>query len=265
MRSLNSYVLSALALLVLLPQVALADAWDDAQVSFAELDDRTAIRHLRQGAASGDTRAQHSLGLALIHAERLFPGVLAANETEGVKWLAKAAAATAAHSPAAEKRTTLGRYLSPAEAQALKRSGGRSVLFLDVRTRAEAIYVGMPDSVDALIPYLEHDDPMSDWDSKRHTFRVNSNPHFADDVARALDARALDRDATIVLICRSGTRSARATDLLASLGYRHVYSIPEGFEGDLSNNGHRDLNGWKNEGLSWTYRLDPDKVLFPRH
>ena len=72
----------------------------------------------------------------------------------------------------------------------------------------------------------------------------------------------------MILICRSGDRSARAADLLAKAGYTRVYSITEGFEGDAAKDGpkagQRVVNGWKNAGLPWTYALDRQKMYFPR-
>jgi rhodanese-related sulfurtransferase len=65
-------------------------------------------------------------------------------------------------------------------------------------------------------------------------------------------------------MCRSGDRSARAVDALANAGFTNVYSQIDGFEGDLSKDGRRDVNGWKNAGLAWTYKLDKGKLYFPQ-
>ena len=44
--------------------------------------------------------------------------------------------------------------------------------------------------------------------------------------------------------------------------------IAEGFEGDAAKDGpkagQRTVNGWKNAGLPWTYKLDKAKMYFPR-
>ena len=83
-------------------------------------------------------------------------------------------------------------------------------------------------------------------------------------VERRLAARGLGRDATVVVICRSGDRSAVAADMLAKGGFAHVWSVVDGFEGDLAKEGpeagHRVVNGWKNKGLPWGYRLDKAKM-----
>jgi rhodanese-related sulfurtransferase len=66
------------------------------------------------------------------------------------------------------------------------------------------------------------------------------------------------------LICRSGDRSAAAANLLAEAGLKNVYSVVDGFEGDLATQGpkagQRVVNGWKNAGLPWSYNLDKEKM-----
>jgi hypothetical protein len=47
----------------------------------------------------------------------------------------------------------------------------------------------------------------------------------------------LAKDATIILICRSGDRSSKAQDRLQTAGYTKVYSIAEGVEGDTVKEG----------------------------
>jgi rhodanese-related sulfurtransferase len=266
MKALSCIVPIVLAALVLCASATVsADAWSDAQQAFADYDDRAALVHLRRAAEEGDDRARLALGLALRHAKRLFPGVLEGDPAAAAKWLAQALPpqATLPESQVpASKRTRAGLYLTPSQALALKSTSGAKVVFLDVRTRAEAAYVGMPESVDALVPYLEHDEFMSEWDDARGNFRVAANGRFAADVGRALARQGLGRDAVIVLICRSGDRSAKAADLLFELGHTQVHSVVDGFEGDLSAEGRRTVNGWKNAGLPWSYRLERNKALF---
>ena len=144
----------------------------------------------------------------------------------------------------------------------MKQAAPAEVVFLDIRSRAEAAYVGMPANADALVPYREHDDQMTDWDAERHTFGLRPNPQFVKDVTQVLQSKGLGKDARLVLICRSGDRSAKAADLLQAQGYSRVHSVVDGFEGDLDGQGRRDVNGWKNAGLPWTYRLEKSKVLY---
>ena len=85
------------------------------------------------------------------------------------------------------------------------------------------------------------------------------------DLMKALiQSKGLDSHAPIVLMCRSGSRSALATGLLAKYGFDHVYSVIDGYEGDVAKTGpkagQRWVNGWRMQGLPWTYQLDPKKM-----
>lgn len=165
------------------------------------------------------------------------------------------------------KRSKLNLYLTPRQAyEILNREGGKT-LFLDIRTRAEAMYVGMPTPTDALVPYVEHQEVMTDWDDKRNMYALEPNVEFPQEVERRLQQKGLTKGDRVILICRSGDRSARAADLLEMRGFKQVYSIAEGFEGDLGKEGaaagRRAVNGWKNAGLPWSYKLDKTKMWFP--
>ena len=162
------------------------------------------------------------------------------------------------------KRTRAALYLEAREVPALLAAHAGRVLFLDVRTRAEAMYVGMAEPVDALVPYVEHQELMTDWDEQRRIYRLEPMQDFVPEVARRLQAKGLGKQDVVVLICRSGDRSSRGANRLADDGYTRVYSVVDGFEGDLSKDGRRSVNGWKNAGLPWSYRLDKTRMYFPR-
>lgn len=166
------------------------------------------------------------------------------------------------------KRTRLGLYLDAPEAYALKQQLGDKAYLVDVRTRYEVSYVGMPTVADANIPYVEHPED-APWDEKAGRFKLDVNSDFGPELARRLAARGLTRDDTLILMCRSGDRSARAANLLNELGYRKVYTVVDGFEGDLAKDGpkagQRAVNGWKNAGLPWSYKLDKAKLYFPSY
>ena len=161
------------------------------------------------------------------------------------------------------KRTKVGQYLSATEAAGFLAKPGSKALFLDVRTPAEVMFVGMPTMADANVPYMvEPDFPA--WDDAKATLKLESNSDFVSEVRRRLNAKGLDSDSAIVLICRSGDRSAAAANLLAEAGLKNVYSVVDGFEGDLAKDGpkagQRAVNGWKNAGLPWSYNLDKKKM-----
>ncbi len=166
------------------------------------------------------------------------------------------------------KRSKLALYLTPQQAWDMKKKDPKGVAFFDIRTRAEAMYVGWPGDADALVPFVEHPELMSDWDDKRFMYKLEPNQDFVPEVERRLKEMGLGKDATIILICRSGDRSSKAQDRLQTAGFTRVYSIAEGFEGDTVKDGpkagQRAVNGWKNANLPWTYKLDKAKMYFPR-
>src|SRR5258707_7499588 len=132
----------------------------------------------------------------------------------------------------AQKRTKLGQYLSSQEAAQFLDQNASKALFLDVRTTAEVTFLGMPMQADASVPYMKEPDfPV--WDAVKGTFKLEPNPDFLPEVRRRLSAKGLGPNDAIVLICRSGDRSAAAANLLAEAGFKNVYSVVDGFEGDL--------------------------------
>jgi rhodanese-related sulfurtransferase len=164
------------------------------------------------------------------------------------------------------KRTRMALYLTPQQAYEIKKKDPKGVAFFDIRTRAEAVYVGMPTDVDALVPYVEHQEIMTDWDDKRHMYKLEPNQDFIPELERRLQEKGLTRNSPIILICRSGDRSSKAADRLQVAGYTKVYSVAEGVEGDTARGGPTDgqrvVNGWKNAQLPWTYKLEKAKMYF---
>jgi rhodanese-related sulfurtransferase len=112
----------------------------------------------------------------------------------------------------------------------------KSAVLLDVRTPAEFEYVGRP--LHAVnVP----------WQA--------ASPGFVDNVRNILRRRAGDmppEDRTVLAICRSGKRSLAAATALADQGFKHVYNVAEGFEGELDAERHRgNINGWRFHKLPW--------------
>ena len=161
------------------------------------------------------------------------------------------------------KRSKLGLYLSSQEAAKFMDQNASKALFLDVRTTAEAAFLGMPAQADANVPYMKEPD-FPAWDGAKKTLKLELNPDFLPEVRRRLAAKNLKPTDTIVLICRSGDRSAAAANLLMEAGFKNVYSVVDGYEGDLAPEGpkagQRVVNGWKNAGLPWSYKLDKAKM-----
>ncbi|MCK4710219.1 MAG: rhodanese-like domain-containing protein [Gammaproteobacteria bacterium] len=117
-----------------------------------------------------------------------------------------------------------------------------NVVFIDVRSGMEFLFIGHP--VGAVnIPWIEE----PDWEI---------NPHFARDIRKLILGGVICHDdsqcAPIVLICRSGKRSAEAGQLLIGENFNRVYNVNTGFEGDLDETHHRSsLGGWRYDGLPW--------------
>ncbi len=161
-----------------------------------------------------------------------------------------------------DKRTKANLYLAAPEVPAFLAAKGGRTLFVDVRTPAELMFVGSTPLIDANVPLRLG--PTQEFDSKKRALVLAANPNFVSEVERRLAAKSLSKGDAIIVMCRSGERSAAAANLLTDAGFTEVYSVIDGFEGDLakegSDAGHRTVNGWKNKGLPWGYSLDKDKM-----
>lgn len=160
------------------------------------------------------------------------------------------------------KQTLSKNYLTSKEAAAMKQALGEKALMIDVRTPAEIEYVGLADSVDANIPYMFGD--YSAWDDKKSRFMMAPNSGFLLKVSEIQERAGLNKESAVIVMCRSGDRSSGAASLLTKAGYTNVYSVVDGFEGDMAkdgaNKGRRAVNGWKNAGLPWGYNLSKNKM-----
>jgi rhodanese-related sulfurtransferase len=201
------------------------------------------------------------------HSKKLLAAALVALSASA--WAADWAPGTATWEQLPEiKRSKLALYLTPQQAYDMKKANPKGVALFDVRTRAEAMYVGWPSDADALVPFVEHPELMTEWDDKRHMYKLEPNQDFVPELERRLKEMGLGKDAAIILICRSGDRSSKAADRLQMAGYTKVYSVAEGVEGDTAKDGakagQRVINGWKNANLPWTYKLDKTRMYFPK-
>lgn len=129
--------------------------------------------------------------------------------------------------------------LSPSEAYELLAADPEAVL-VDVRTRAEWSYVGIPDLTE-----MGRDVVLAEWVTFPDGAR---NSEFLDAVSSAT-ARP---GAPVVFRCRSGVRSAAAAEAATAAGFTVAYNVAEGFEGPSDASGHRGTAaGWKVRGLPW--------------
>ena len=159
----------------------------------------------------------------------------------------------AGSTPPKGKQTVLGMYVTAKEAYEKFSADPDSVHILDVRTPGEYIFVGhAPMAVNIPLRFL------SPGITVRNRPVMPPNDHFVAEVEKRY--RKTD---TILVMCRSGGRSAAAVNMLAEAGFLHVYNVTDGFEGEADKNGHRTIDGWKNSGIPWTYELNPGLVYNP--
>jgi rhodanese-related sulfurtransferase len=121
--------------------------------------------------------------------------------------------------------------LTPLQAWQVLQAG--EAVLVDVRTNEERVFVGhVPGSVHVA------------WATGTSLTR---NPRFV----RELEAKVPKHQA-VLLLCRSGKRSALAATAATQAGFTQVFNVLEGFEGDLDEHGQRgQVNGWRSHALPW--------------
>jgi rhodanese-related sulfurtransferase len=161
---------------------------------------------------------------------------------------------------AKEKQTTLGLYVTSSEAYEKWKAAPDKVKVLDVRTPDEYLFLGhaqMAWNVPVAVQTFQ-------WDAAKKQYPMKPLPDFIERAGRI----ASPQD-TLLVMCRSGGRSAIAVNLLAKAGFKNVYNITDGFEGDTVKDpesvfdGQHMVNGWRNSGLPWTYDVDPARMVLP--
>lgn len=153
--------------------------------------------------------------------------------------------------------------ISAEETYKLEQQSNNKVLFVDVRDPVEIMFTGNTDVVDANIPYMLVD--RTQWDVQHNRFRMFQNPDFAMQVEAALKARGLDKNATVITMCRSGSeRGLPSAEFLLEKGFKNARYVINGFQGSAAKEGEkagmRVVNGWQNSGLPWSTKLDPEKI-----
>ncbi|MGB2932342.1 MAG: rhodanese-like domain-containing protein [Methyloceanibacter sp.] len=123
-------------------------------------------------------------------------------------------------------------------------TSGTGAQLVDVRTRAEWTYVGIPD-----LGPIGKRAVLVEW----QTFPDQSvDPRFVERLAGELKALNVQLDDDLYFICRSGSRSMAAARAMAEAGYRSCHNVAGGFEGSLDDLRHRGtVGGWKATGLPW--------------
>ena len=111
---------------------------------------------------------------------------------------------------------------------------------IDVRTKPEWIYVGVPDlsSINKKVIFVS-------WQVYPE---MGTNKFFENQI---LESNII-KDNNLYFICRSGNRSNNAAEFLASRGFSNCFNVIDGFEGKLNHERHRTLiDGWQFNNLPW--------------
>jgi rhodanese-related sulfurtransferase len=156
--------------------------------------------------------------------------------------------------PPKGKQTTLGLYLTARQAHEKWKANPAKVKILDVRTPEEFLFVGHAEMAwNIPFGFLSYESQ-----GGVSQFGMKPNPDFVAQVKGLAKP-----DETLFIMCRSGGRSAQAVNVLAKAGFKNVYNIVDGMEGDTVEDpdsvfdGKRMKNGWKNAGLPWTFSFTP--------
>lgn len=125
--------------------------------------------------------------------------------------------------------------LSPRDAWNLVQAG--QAVLVDVRSTEERHFVGhVPGSLHVA------------WATGTS---LNRNPRFVKELEAKVGPKS-GNERPVLLLCRSGKRSALAAEAAAKAGLTNVFNIQEGFEGDSDDHQQRGhFNGWRFHGLPW--------------
>lgn len=121
--------------------------------------------------------------------------------------------------------------VTPPEAWQLYRRGRARLV--DVRTAPEVRYVGR-------VPGASH----VEW----HGADADQSERFLQE----LNTVVQPDQTVLLLLCRSGVRSHHAARTAHDAGYRNVFNVLEGFEGQRNHAHQRGfIDGWRSHGLPW--------------
>ena len=111
---------------------------------------------------------------------------------------------------------------------------------VDVRTKPEWLFVGLPD-----LQSLQKKTVCVSW----HVYpSMEINVNFESEILES----GINKQDTVFLICRSGQRSSDAAKFLASRGFINCCNVVDGFEGETGTDHQRStVNGWKYSKLPW--------------
>ena len=189
----------------------------------------------------------------LLGASTLFAAALSPARAES----GKAPAPPTADKLPKMKQTTLGLYVTAAQAYEMWKAAPDKVKIIDVRTPEEYALVGHPEMAwNIPLAFITYE--MKDG---KFVHGHRPNPAFVAQV------KAIAQPTDVLLVtCRSGGRGAMGVNALAKAGFTNAYNIVDGIEGDTVDDpesvyhGKRMKNGWKNSA-PWVYGVDPEKII----
>ena len=149
---------------------------------------------------------------------------------------------------------------------------------IDVRTRAEYQLIGHPPMA-YQFPYFFWTNTLAKEGESWLYQLANNNKVFVEEISKVFQ-----KSNNLLIICRDGTRSILAAGELIKKGFKHVYNVKDGFEGqpfpyfedanrhkfyrqlakrnNIPTYLHRRFYGWQWWGLPWTYTID-SKYVYP--
>lgn len=153
--------------------------------------------------------------------------------------------------------------VTPQQTFDLVQTQPNQMLFVDVRDPIEIMFIEFTDVAQANIPFLLAD--RNQFLNDKQRFAMDQNPEFAAQIEAALNAKRLNKDALIITMCRSGSsRGKPSADYLLSQPFTNVKYINHGFQGSSAKEGEkvdmRIVNGWQNDGLPWSMKINPEKI-----
>jgi rhodanese-related sulfurtransferase len=121
----------------------------------------------------------------------------------------------------------------------------KTAVLVDVRTKAEWSYVGVPD-----LSGLDKKPVLIEW-QEFPSMKVNGD--FTARLDETLRELGADAAAPVLFLCRSGARSRAAAIAMTKAGHTRCFNIADGFEGPLDDKRQRGaVDGWKAQGLPWS-------------
>lgn len=142
-----------------------------------------------------------------------------------------------AHKRSEEKNLPYTGALTPQEAFEILQTNAKALL-VDVRTQAERDLVGRIPGALAV-----------EW---AFYPGMVANEVFPQQLVEQLETQNCDANTVLIFLCRTGGRSNNAATVAAKLGFKYVYNMLEGFEGEANSEQQRTfINGWKHAGLPW--------------